>query len=399
MISTIRQQYNAAFSPTRYQNFLDWVAAQYQHRPPFRIAETPIFIPATFRDKLFEASQSIAQQLMSPEFMAFSQQALLPEQTVPGESRHTTFLQLDYGVCRDDQTGELIPMLIEAQGFPSLYFYQDFIANAYRRFFPIPEDYPHLIGGLNSDSYFDILRRIIIGSSQPENVVLMDVQPYQQNTAIDFLVGKAALGFEILCITELKKSGQDLYYVNKNGKKIGIERIYNRLIFDEWLQRKDLQASVNITEPFNVHWVGHPNWFFKISKHSLPFLQHPYVPDSFVLGQGVSIPDQLENYVLKPLYSFSGAGVKINVTPEDITQLSVPEHYILQKKVEYVPVIQTPTGGAKCEIRILMVWEDGAAQPRMVNNLVRLSKGEMIGVKYNQNKDWVGGTVGFMEPF
>lgn len=398
MISTVRQQYNAAFSATRYQNFLDWVAEQYQHRPPFRIAETPLFIPGPFRDKLFEASQAITKQLMTPEFKAFSEKALLPEQTVPGESPHTTFLQLDYGVCRDEESGELIPMLIEAQGFPSLYFYQDFIANAYRRFFPIPEEYPHLIGGLDSDSYFEILRKIIIGGAKPENVVLMDVQPYQQNTAIDFLVGKAALGFEILCITDLRQSGQDLYYVNANGKKIGIERIYNRLIFDEWLQRTDLKASVRITDPLNINWVGHPNWFFKISKHSLPFLQHPYVPQSFILGKDTPIPDDLNNYVLKPLYSFSGAGVKLNVTPEDINQLTIPEHYILQKKVEYVPVVQTPSGGAKCEIRILMVWEDGASEPRMVNNLVRLSKGEMIGVKYNLNKDWVGGSVGFMEP-
>ena len=211
-------------------------------------------------------------------------------------------------------------------------------------------------------------------------------------------MGKAALGFEILCITDLRQSGQDLYYVNANGKKIGIERIYNRLIFDEWLQRTDLKASVRITDPLNINWVGHPNWFFKISKHSLPFLQHPYVPQSFILGKDTPIPDDLNNYVLKPLYSFSGAGVKLNVTPEDINQLTIPEHYILQKKVEYVPVVQTPSGGAKCEIRILMVWEDGASEPRMVNNLVRLSKGEMIGVKYNLNKDWVGGSVGFMEP-
>lgn len=398
MISTLRQQYNAAFSEKLYQQFLDWIAAQYQYRPPFRIAETPVFISAPFREKLFEASNAIARQLMAPEFLEFSRNALIPGQIVPRESAHTTFLQLDYGVCIDENSGEPVPMLIEAQGFPTLYFYQDFIAKAYRKFFPIPENYEHLIGGLNSETYMDLLRRVIIGNAQPKNVVLLDVQPQQQHTAIDFLIGKAALGFEILCVTDLHQSGKELYYINKAGKKIGIERIYNRLIFDEWLQRKDLHARVDITDDLDLHWVGHPNWFFKISKHSLPFLKHAYVPESFILSKDKPLPDDLENYVLKPLYSFSGSGVKLDVTRRDIEALKDPENHILQRKVAYAPLIQTPSGGAKCEIRILMIWEEGAAQPRMVNNLVRLSKGEMIGVKYNKNKDWVGGSVGFMEP-
>lgn len=398
MISTIRQQYNNTFSNDRYRRFLDWIAAQYQYRPPFRIAETPVFIDAPFREKLFDASTSIAQQLMSPEFLDFSLRALIPEQTVPRESAHTTFLQLDYGVCKDEYTGEYIPMLIEAQGFPSLYFYQDFLAKAYRNFFPVPDHYEHLIGGLESDSYMDILRRVILGDSRPENVILLDVQPQKQHTAIDFLIGKEALGFEILCITDLKQSGRELYYTNKDGKKTGIERIYNRLIFDEWLQRTDLKSEVNITDDLDVHWVGHPNWFFKISKHSLPFLKHKYVPHSFFPDRDTPLPPDLENYVLKPLYSFSGSGVKLDVTEADIRAIPDPENFILQQKVSYEPLIQTPSGGAKCEIRILMIWEEGTAAPRMVNNLVRLSKGEMIGVKYNLNKDWVGGTVGFMEP-
>jgi len=44
----------------------------------------------------------------------------------------------------------------------------------------------------------------------------------------------------------------------------------------------------------------------------------------------------------------------------------------------------------------MYLWPDGGA-PQLCINLARLSRGKMIGVRYNADFDWVGGTVAFME--
>jgi hypothetical protein len=148
-----------------------------------------------------------------------------------------------------------------------------------------------------------------------------------------------------------------------------------------------------------VEWAGHPNWFFYISKYTMPFLKGAAVPDCKLLDAYGTLPQDLENYVLKPLFSFSGSGVIFHVTLQDIERIPDQErkNYMLQRKVHYEPVIQAPDGLVKAEVRLLYLWEDGAARPELVTNLARLSRGEMIGVKYNKDKTWVGGTVCFFE--
>jgi hypothetical protein len=253
-----------------------------------------------------------------------------------------------------------------------------------------------LFGGLDSAAYTDLFKKIVVGDSNPENVVLLEVEPDKQVTAIDFVATKHKLGIEYLCVTDLKKEGKDVYYI-KNGKKIGVEKIYNRVIFDELIKRDDLKREFYFTQEANIEWIGHPHWFFRISKHTLPLLNNKYVPKSYFLNELKEYPEDLHNYVLKPLYSFAGTGVLININRYDLDAIEDKENYILQRKVEYAPVIPTPNVHSKCEIRMLMLWERGAARPVIVNNLARLSKGEMVGVRYNKDKDWVGGSVGFFE--
>ena len=393
MVSSIRQQFNQAFTQERYQEMLRGIDAEYDYKIPFRIAETPVFVSKDLKKQLFEACELISDVLCAPDFKEKSKSALLAGQEVPNETDHTLFLQMDFGICQNPD-GSLSPQLIEVQGFPSLYFFQDLVARAYKKYYNIPAGYSHLFDGLDSDGYIDLLRKAIVGSADPKNVVLLEVEPTKQVTEIDFVVAKARLGIEYLCVSDVKKEGQDLYY-EKDGQKIGIQRIFNRVIFDELIKRDDLPREFYFTEEANVEWAGHPNWFFRISKHTLPFLDNPYVPKSIFLNDLDQIPSDLENYVLKPLYSFAGSGVIINLNRYDLENISDPENYILQRKVKYAPVVETPNVPAKCEIRMLMIWERGAARPRIINNLARLSKGEMIGVRYNKNKDWVGGSVGF----
>lgn len=396
MIPHLRQRYNAQFTEAAYRRMVDEIAERYGHRPPFSIAETPVFIPTELRDHLLRACEDIVNVVADPTFRQQSEGALLDGQIVPDEVSRSHFLQMDFGIVLDEH-GKPYPKLIEAQGFPSLYFFQDILADAFRRHFEIPENFSSRFGGLSREDYRQQLRDLIVGDHDPENVILLEIQPEKQTTAIDFFVAREQLGIPMVCISDLEREGRSLYY-RRDGRRIRVERIFNRVIFDELLQRQDLQRQFNLIEPTDATWAGHPNWFFRISKHTLPLLDSPYVPRSYFLSDWAGNDADLDKYVLKPLYSFAGSGVKLDLSPADLQQIDDPQNFILQEKVTYAPVIETPDGPAKAEIRMMFLWPDHAERPHLVNNLIRLSKGEMIGVRFNKNKTWVGGTVGFFEP-
>ena len=396
MHTDIRKQYNSAFTSEAYESMLKNIGAAHQHQPTFRIAETPVFIPGALKQQLIEACELISDVIVGADFKELSKGALIPGQVVPNEDEHTIFLQMDFGIC-DDQDGNLSPQLIEVQGFPSLYFFQELLARHYVEHFDIPAGYSHLFDNLNSEEYINLLKQVIIGDTPVEQVILLEVEPTKQTTQIDFWVARDVMGIHTCCVTEIIKEGRSLFYLNAAGKKIQISKIVNRVIFDELMARDDLKRNFSFKDDLDVEWVGHPNWFYRISKHTLPLLKNKYVPETYYLSDLTEIPEDLHNYVLKPLYSFAGTGVIININRYDIDAIQNRENYILQRKVNYAPVVDTPSGPAKCEIRMLMLWEKGAARPRIINNLARLSKGEMVGVRYNKDKDWVGGSVGFFK--
>ena len=251
---------------------------------------------------------------------------------------------------------------------------------------------------MDKQSYTKLLTEIITGNHAKENVVLLELFPHQQKTKVDFYCTEDYVGIKIVGLTELMQEGNQLFY-NNNGVKTLIKRIYNRVIFDDLQQQpQDVQDKGKLLlAELEVEWVPHPNWFYKISKYTLPFIKHQYIPDTNFLDEIEKIPSDLENYVLKPLFSFAGQGVVIDVMPEDIANVQDPHNWILQKKVKYAEVIATPDGPAKAEIRIFYFWKDGEPRPIATNNLARLSKGKMIGVRYNNNKEWVGGTLAYFE--
>ena len=398
MISHIRKQYNEAFSEEKYQAFLHEIFQATNHRTPFKIAETPIFVPKALANQLFQACEEFVDTLCRPDFKQISQDAILPGNFVPGETEHTTFLVIDFGVCKD-RSGRISPQLIEIQGFPSLYVYQDLCARSYRKHFDVPSNFHHLFNGLTTETYLEKLRKVIVGDSKPENVVLLEIEPHKQNTQVDFWATERALGIKVKCLSELKVEGRDVYYLNDNGRKTKVERIYNRIIFDELAKHADLPREFHFEKEYDVEWVGHPHWFFRISKHTLPLFDSQFVPKSYFLNELPETPEDLSRFVLKPLYSFSGQGVLIHPTQKDIDAIPEAErkNFILQQKVAYAPVIETLDEPAKAEIRMMLVWEKEKARPEVLTNLVRLSKGEMVGVRYNMGKTWVGGSIGFFE--
>ena len=399
MIKDNRKSYNANFSEEKYEAFLEDINSTFNYKVPFKIAETPVFISKELKAKLKEACEEILEVIERPDFKDLTKDAFFDANTVvPNEDERPKFIQLDFGICEDEH-GELTPKLIELQGFPSLFFFQDFVGNMYRKHFEevIPKHYSQHLTGMSSKEYVELLKSEIVGDTDPRQIILLEVEPHKQATAIDFYITEAMLGIKIICITDLIRKGKQLFYKDDNGYEVRILKIYNRIIFDELHQRHDLTGQFKFQDEVDVEWIGHPNWFFRISKYMMPFLKGKYIPKSYHLDKMETIPSDLENYVLKPLFSFAGAGVHIHVTKEIIESITNPSNYLLQEKVDYAPVIETMDVPAKCEIRMMMMYNSKTNKTEIISNLMRLSKGEMVGVKYNKDKTWVGGSTGFFE--
>lgn len=395
MLPEIRQRYNAAFSTETYEVFIEQVKEDFPNTLEFRIAETPVFVPKALRDKLVQAGEDIVDVMVQPDFKAKTERAIPLDQYVPNEPSHCALLTLDFAVCKDEQ-GEFTPQLIEMQGFATLYGFQAYIGEMYKRFFYIPAGFNQYFHGLDREGYIAELKRVFIGNGVSENTILLEIYPEIQKTRIDFAVTKDILDIETVCLTKVRKDGRQLYY-EKNGHRIDIHRIYNRVIVDDLLHYPDLVTEFKLTDDVEVEWIAHPNWFFRASKFTLPLLNSPYVPKSYFLHELTEYPQDLENYVLKPLFSFAGSGVKLHISQEDLDGIPDKENYLLQRKVNYEPVVESPTGGVKVEIRLMYVWHPDEARPKLLTNLTRMSRGEMIGVRFNKDFDWVGGNICFFE--
>lgn len=396
MVPAIRKAFNNAFTVEKYEAFLKDLNSLHPGDIEFRVSETPVFVDKAFAQKMLDACERIVDVICEPSFLSLTERSIPAGEKVPNESKQSHMIAFDFGVC-ENEAGELEPQLIEMQGFPTLFGFQVYYPEVVQRHFDIPSNYSQYLNGYNKETYIKLLRKLIVGSHATEHVILLEIKPEEQKTRIDFSCTKDYIGIEAVCLTKLIQEGRKLYYM-KDGVKTEVKRIYNRIIFDDLKANKEaLGEVVDITQDLDVEWLPHPNWFYRISKFTLPFINHPYVPETFFLNEIKQLPDDLAKYVLKPLFSFAGQGVIIDVTQEDIDAIADPENYILQRKVQYADVVETPDGPAKVEIRMMYVWPDGDERPHAAINLARMSKGKMIGVRYNKDKTWVGGSVAFIE--
>jgi hypothetical protein len=392
MIPAFREAFNRNFLPEKYQRFLKSLEASAGTPVAFRVSETPCFFPKALLDQMAEYGSDLVLQLVNnPEYRRASDVTVPPRYNVPNESPRPMFLQVDFGLVRN-ANGELEPKLVELQAFPSLYGYQPVLAKQYIESYGLPAGLGIYLGGYNHDRYQQLMREQIVSRHNPENVILLEIHPEKQKTLCDFLLTRRDLGIAIVDILNLKKRGKCLFYEN-DGREIPVHRIYNRCIMDE-LERKDIELPFDLTEPLDVEWAGHPNWYYRISKFSIPYLKHKCVPRTWLLDQNGTVPQDNENYVLKPLYSFAGLGIKFNPTQADVDAIPVGQrhHYMLQERIRFEPVIETPHGMTQAEIRIMYVWPEGG-EIAPVLPLLRMGRGIMMGVDHNRNLEWVGGSA------
>jgi len=398
MVPALREAFNAAFTQKQYDAFIKDLDGLYPGAIEFHVAETPVFVPKDFGTKIIDACEAIVDVITDPNFKQLSEHAIPAADRVSNENAQAHFIAFDFGVCMN-AANELEPQLIEMQGFPTLFGFQVYYPDLLRKYFSIPDNYSQYLNGYNRETYLSDLKKIIVGDAPEENTILLEIKPHEQKTRIDFYCTQQYLGIQPVCITDIIHEGENIFYINaRTNKRTLIQRIYNRVIFDELHAQKDsLGKFIDIRQRLNVQWIPHPNWFYRISKYTLPFIHHPYVPQTFFLNEIKQLPGDLQNYVLKPLFSFAGQGVVIDVTSADIDKIKEPENWILQRKVQYADIIKTPDIPAKVEIRMMYMWKDGDPRPQLAINLARLSKGKMIGVRYNKDKAWVGGSVCYFE--
>jgi len=391
MIPALRANFNANFTPEKYRQFLQLMAGRCGAPVEFRVSETPCFFPRSLLDQMSQYGKELIYQLDTPAYLEASREAIPTEFNVRQESSHPLFIQVDFGLVRD-ASGNLQPKLVEMQAFPSLYAYQAVLSQTYQEVYGLDANLHYFLGWLDWESYKKLLRRAIVGDHDPQDVILMEIDPLHQKTLPDFLVTEKLLGVPTVSVTDIQKRGGELFY-ERSGRRRPIKRIYNRAIVDE-LIRKKIKLNFAFTDDLDVEWAGHPNWYFRISKFSLPFLNHVSVPKTWFLDRLERIPDDLESYVLKPLFSFAGLGVVINPTKEGLTAIPADQRsqYILQQKMYFEPVIQTPHGLTKAELRIMYIWLE-ELQPVMV--IVRMGRGLMMGVDHNKNMEWVGSSAAF----
>jgi hypothetical protein len=391
MIPALRQQFNANYTPEKYQRLLKLLEERCGTRVKFRVCETACFLPKPLIDQMSEYGKELIQQLNSIEYRKASSAAIPDQFRVPRETNQPLFVQVDFGLVRD-QAGKLQPKLVELQGFPSLYAYQAMLSQSYREVFGLDPNLKYLLSGLDWESYKKLLQRAIVANHDPKHVILMEIDPLHQKTLPDFLLTEKLLGIKTVAITDVHKVGKFLFYENA-GKRTPIMRIYNRAIVDEMV-RKDLKLAFQLTDDVEVEWAGHPNWFFRMSKFSLPYLKHECVPGTWFLDRVEQMPKDLEHYVVKPLFSFAGLGVIINLTPQDLAAIPREQRsqYILQERMNFEPVVETPFGGNKIEVRVMYIWQDELLP---VMTIIRMGRGLMMGVDHNRNMEWVGSSSGF----
>ncbi len=394
MIPALREAFNRNFLPETYHRFLDDLAASAGAPIAFRVSETPCFFPKSLLNQMAEYGRELVLQLVdSSEYRRASDVTVPRQYNVPNESPRPMFLQVDFGLVRN-AIGELEPKLVELQAFPSLYEYQPTLARQYIESYGLPDNLGIYLGGYDHERYQQQMRELIVAGHDPEQVILLKIHPEKQKTLCDFLLTQHHLGIAIADILKLKKRGDRLFY-EKAGREIPVRRIYNRCIMDE-LERKNIQLPFDLTEPLEVEWAGHPNWYYRISKFSVPFLKHACVPRTWLLDQDSTVPRDNENYILKPLYSFAGVGIKFNPTQADVDAIPPEQrpHYMLQERMRFEPVIETPHGMTQAEIRIMYVWPEGG-ELTPVLPLLRMGRGIMMGVDHNRNLEWVGGSAAF----
>lgn len=394
MIPSLRQPFNQLFSEEKHKSFQAHLKNAFGIAPAFRLLETPVFLPLALKKQLRRATQSIVQQLKATSFRQEAHHAIPKGWNVPHEDKHPLFLQFDFAITVN-QDQQLTPQLIELQGFPALFFFQHAALQAYQATYSL-DGLAAYYDGMDGAQYLRVLREAIVGSHDPKECVLLEYNPWQQRTAIDFAGAQHLLGIPVVDIQTIIREKDRLYYRNEQGQKVPIKRIFNRVILDE-LFKKTSDLDFDLRQEVQVEWAGHPNWFLKYSKFALPYIKGDFAPAASFLNHWNGNDEELSNKVLKPVYSFSGNGVITNPTRQIIDAIPNKQQYILQDKVTYAPILSNPVQPSQVEVRVMLTQKKKNGEYQWMTNLVRAGRNNTINTQYLKDESWIGGGIAIFE--
>ena len=408
MITEQRQKFNHQYTDAAYRTLLADLEREAGTPVAFRIAETPVFLPPSLISSLARTGAELTAQLLAdPGYLRQSLDAIPTAFRMQADTPHPHFMTADFGFVREAD-GTLSPRLVEMQAFPSVYAFQVLLGSTYRKTYELDPDLSYFLNGHTRESFWELFRKVVVGDHDPAEVVLLELHPEEQKTLPDFLLTSRQLGIPVVDITQLqvqRENGRTRLFYSAGGRLKPIRRIYNRVIADELMQKR-IVLPFDYRETLDVKWAGHPNWYFRISKFSIPFLKHAAVPEAVFLedwlaGKGSDrLHQDRENVLLKPLFSFAGSGIVFGPTDQELAgiPLSQRREYLVQERIHFAPTIETPYGPTQAEIRVLYLWPDGdpaAALTEMqpVLSLARLGRGKMMGVDHNKDQRWVGAST------
>ena len=392
MIAALRERFNAEWTPEKFARLQARVVERAGVPLGFTLSETPCFFPASLLDAMATTGATLVSGFLADRQAGAAVEALIPERYLgPGQEAVPTCVQVDFGVVRTAD-GRYEPRLVELQAFPSLYGFQHVLAEAHREVYGLPADLVTYLGGLDAERYLALMRDVLVGPHEPGDVVLMEIAPEQQKTRLDFAVTAQLWGIDTVEPRDVIVRDRRLWRRTATGER-PIRRIYNRIIPDE-LDRTGHPMPFDYRDDLDVEWIGHPAWYFRLSKSAIPWLTHPAVPRTWRLDEVDGLPADRQDLVLKPLFSFAGGGIVF--APSDAELAAIPAQqrhlYLLQERVAFAPVIDTPHGMTQAEVRIMYVHTD---RLRAVLPLIRMGRGAMMGVSHNRGLAWVGASVAF----
>jgi hypothetical protein len=394
MLRERRERFNREFSQARADGLRASLEARAGVPVEFPLSETPCFLPASLLTELTGAAGTMIDALLGDAAYRTAADAVVPPRfrVAHGETR-PTFIQVDFGLIRTEHGHE--GRLVELQAFPSLYGFQAALADAHVETWAA-EGLTPFLGGLDRAGYLRACAGAIVGAHDPAEVVLLEIDPEHQKTRPDFAFTEQFWGVRAVDVRAVRRKGRHLVY-QRDGRSTRIRRVYNRVIPDE-LERRRPELAFDFRDDLDVEWAGGPDWFFRISKFSIPWLRHPWVPRTSYLSDLASIPADREAWLLKPVFSFAGGGILFAPTDAQIAAIPVAErsNYVLQERVAFAPVIDTPHGATQVEIRLMYV-RDGAGYRPLIP-LLRMGRGRMMGVDHNAGLKWVGSSAALIDP-
>ena len=205
MVLQLREEFNKNFTEKKYEEFLEDLNSKHPGDIVFRVAETPIFVPKDFTNKMIGACETIVDFIKDPGFKKLTERAIPAGENVPGENDHSHFIAFDFGICENGK-GELGATVNRDAGIPySSSRSRLIIPQVLEKHFDIPENFSDYLNGYNVDTYVQFLKEIILGNHDPENVILLELKPHEQKTRIDFYCTQDYLHIPIVCLTESYK--------------------------------------------------------------------------------------------------------------------------------------------------------------------------------------------------